>query len=51
MAREPLGSDDAPAEVIELRGERRGEARPRVTLLLGKLVDFPGDMLGGSGTC
>ena len=39
------GSDDAPAKVIELGSQCRGEARPGVVLFLGKLVDLPGDVL------
>lgn len=40
-----LGSDDAPAKVIQLGSQCRCEACPRVVLLIGKLIDFPGDML------
>src|SRR5271166_113330 len=40
-----LGSDDAPAKVIQLGSQCGCEACPRVVLLLGKLIDFPGDML------
>jgi hypothetical protein len=41
LARERVGSDDPSAKVVELRGERRGEARLGVALLLGKLVNLP----------
>ena len=47
MARPPRdlsGSDDAPAQVIELLRQVRGKARPRVVFLFGKLVDLPGDV-------
>jgi hypothetical protein len=40
-----LGSDDAPAQIIELARQRRGKARPGIVLFLGKLIDFPRHLL------
>ncbi len=43
-----LASDDAPAKVVALGYQRRGEARPGIVLFLGKLIDFPRHVLRDS---